>query len=73
MARIMVYDLLLQSRKLLSIGRVVNVIDDISGHGIGTRRLVVDQIARFAKGVATMLGEKRLPINWGKTKALASS
>ena len=73
MARLMLFDLLLKGRSLLQVGRVVNVIDDVAGHGIGTRTTLVKQIPQFVQGVIGMLNDKRLPINWGKTKVLASS
>eukprot|EP00959_Pyramimonas_sp_CCMP1952_P362599 7593474-Pyramimonas_sp.AAC.1 len=73
MARLMLMDLLVKSRAKLPIGRIVNVIDDISGNGIGSRGVLVTQMNSFAQGVVAMLKDKRLPINWGKTKVLASS
>jgi len=69
----MLYSLLLRGRSALQVGRVVNVIDDVAGHGIGTRRILVRQISQFVDGVVQMLSDKRLPINWNKTKVLASS
>ena len=72
LARVMLYDLLLRGRSALQVGRVVNVIDDVAGHGIGSRGVLVRQITAFVDGVVQMLAAKRLPINWTKTKAMGT-
>ena len=41
MARLILHDLITRSRALMPIGRVINVIDDISGHGIASRGVLV--------------------------------
>ena len=46
----------------MPIGRVSKVIDDISGHGMGSRGVLVRQVNQFVQGVVEMMEEIQLGV-----------
>ena len=55
------------------IARVLNVVDDVSGHVTGACTMVAQQLAAAYRAFCAKVKEANLPLSRNKTKALATS